>query len=536
MRPDRVSSLRLRRVLFTLFTLISAPGFAQAPAAANSTSKNVLRGTVVNSITGEPIRRALVQIFGNQHSALTDTNGQFEFDNLPDSETAVTIRKPGFFEEREVEDRESPSTMVKISADTQPIVLKLIPQGVIHGRVRDADGEPIENLPVSAWSIRIVDGRKRSQPGGSTQTNDLGEYRMANLRPGSYYISSGPSRASGRFAEQSTAYAASFFPDTSDLTSATQFEVRAGAQVEADFSLRSAPLFKVFGRVTGNATASRASIMFADHMGNNFTFLQRFDRTTGQFEAQLPAGSYILRAIEWEPDGKGLTAEVPLHVTSDTAGIALVLGAVHPSPVIVRVENTKPLIQGNRSTGAVAAGVRIHFFQSGDSVAPAEYWAEGQSGPNGRFVLPDLLPGNYSVEVLANEPWYVQSAQCGATDLLREDLIVTNGTLPPAIEVVVRNDSAELSGRVNFASSGPPPVIILAREHGPPLRTAAGQDGSFAVTSLAPDEYEVFAFNRTSSLEYANRDVLDRYTSKAAHVTLQPNGQEKITLDLINVN
>src|SRR5260370_39015052 len=50
--------------------------------------KHALRGTVVNSVTGEPIRGALVQIYFNgQSSMLTGPDGKFQFEGLPNGQT-----------------------------------------------------------------------------------------------------------------------------------------------------------------------------------------------------------------------------------------------------------------------------------------------------------------------------------------------------------------------------------------------------------------------------------------------------------------
>src|SRR6266851_10100950 len=50
--------------------------------------KHALRGMVVNSVTGEPIRGALVQIYFNgQSSMLTGPDGKFQFEGLPNGQT-----------------------------------------------------------------------------------------------------------------------------------------------------------------------------------------------------------------------------------------------------------------------------------------------------------------------------------------------------------------------------------------------------------------------------------------------------------------
>src|SRR6266403_5450503 len=110
-----------RTPLFMLLTasLLAAPSFqrSQLPALGSlsegihenasfelqqfsTADKYTLRGTVVNSVTSEPIRGALVQIYINgQSSMLTGPDGKFQFDGLLSGQTSVTVRKPGFFSE-----------------------------------------------------------------------------------------------------------------------------------------------------------------------------------------------------------------------------------------------------------------------------------------------------------------------------------------------------------------------------------------------------------------------------------------------------
>src|SRR5713101_5869519 len=56
-----------------------------------------LKGTVVNSVTGEPIRGALVQIYADrQRSVLTGPEGKFQIENLSRGTFGVQCRKPGY--------------------------------------------------------------------------------------------------------------------------------------------------------------------------------------------------------------------------------------------------------------------------------------------------------------------------------------------------------------------------------------------------------------------------------------------------------
>src|SRR5260370_1134165 len=188
------------RTLFFLF--LAATPSAMATFAfpqslrPSSQDKYSLTGAVINSVTGEPIRGVLVQIYVNgKSSRVTGREGQFQFDGLFAGQTPITVRKPGFFSEEELETRSARFTrqVATIGRDVSPAIVKLIPESVIYGRITGDDGEPIENLPVQLVVQRLENGRKvwQDRPGGST--NEDGEFRIAELQPGTYYLSAGPS-------------------------------------------------------------------------------------------------------------------------------------------------------------------------------------------------------------------------------------------------------------------------------------------------------------------------------------------------------
>src|SRR3979490_1749808 len=63
----------------------------------------IVEGTVINTMTGEPLRAALVQIqTGQQISLLTGPDGKFHFDRVPPSQLTIMVRKPGYFSEQEI--------------------------------------------------------------------------------------------------------------------------------------------------------------------------------------------------------------------------------------------------------------------------------------------------------------------------------------------------------------------------------------------------------------------------------------------------
>jgi len=84
-------------LLFCTCPPVVIPGLAQIstqPLSSNPETRYKLGGTVINSVSGEPIRRALVQIHSNPaRQALTDGNGQFQFEGLAPGETRISARK-----------------------------------------------------------------------------------------------------------------------------------------------------------------------------------------------------------------------------------------------------------------------------------------------------------------------------------------------------------------------------------------------------------------------------------------------------------
>src|SRR5215472_6127329 len=106
------------RTLIAFFCLL-APSFAQQP----SSNLFKVEGTVVNSATGKPLPRALVQLMGR--AQLTGSEGDFSFAGVPAGSTQISVVKPGFFMPGNTEGR-SPSYL-EVGADTGKVLLKLAP-------------------------------------------------------------------------------------------------------------------------------------------------------------------------------------------------------------------------------------------------------------------------------------------------------------------------------------------------------------------------------------------------------------------------
>jgi len=173
----------------------------------------------------------------------------------------------------------APTTEVA-AGKTTTVALTLQKGGVIAGKVLDAKGEPLPDVRMMA--MRPLDRKVMAQQAsngmflapvaasGQQQTNDLGEFRIANLAPGDYYVAAMPNGVMPWGGSGTTptptgkANLTTYYPGTNDQAAAAPVKVTAGETVyNIVFSLLSAPGFRVSGRVVdeNGAPVSGAMVM-----------------------------------------------------------------------------------------------------------------------------------------------------------------------------------------------------------------------------------------------------------------------------------
>jgi hypothetical protein len=164
----------------------------------------VLKGRVVDGPTGAPVPRARVRIQGaasGRGPVTTDGSGAFAFDNLPAGPITLMVEKstymPGRYPEPGRTFRSANQPLILRDGQVMDDVTVPIFRGsAITGRVLDASGDPIDFAQVSV--IRVPGAARGGRPmhRGGTQTNDLGEFRVARLDPGTYVLQVSPRRMS----------------------------------------------------------------------------------------------------------------------------------------------------------------------------------------------------------------------------------------------------------------------------------------------------------------------------------------------------
>jgi len=514
-----------------------------------------LTGTVINSVTGEPVRRALVT--DGIHAVLTDAEGKFEIDGLAKGSTTLDVTKPGFFREGEhrVGDaRFFSSRSVTIGPDSAPVTMKLVPGAVIFGKA-ESNGEPVPNLPVKLMQQQVIEGRRQWVIRAAASTNDDGEFRLPDLAAGTYYLSAGPSwkpRASVTRSspEADRGYAETFYPQAGDLEGASPIRVSAGDQTETNLSLKTTRLFKISGIIMG-APAQGANLQFINSVGEVAQFPVHYNPATGGFETMAPAGAYELKAESYAPNQPVMTGSLPLNIASDMTGIRLGVVPAISIPIEVRKDSVLPVDTHRYSvstSGRDIYGRRYEILSNDGSMVQVLLSPENQSLQNRHYVstyrmtgdtpimeIENVEPGQYIADISAGPQWYVESAQCGSVDLLREELPVVAGMQPPPISLVLRNDPAQISGEVSSGGQPAAAVVLIVPQGGTwgTKKIVANSQGRYWATGLAPGEYDVLALDDVEDLEYTNPEVIRQYLAKAQHIVLQPNQQEQVNLERV---
>lgn len=521
-------------------------GLSPQNQASQNIAKFSVTGTVVNSVTGEPIRRALVRAADS--GAMTDAEGRFELSNVPAGSIRLIARKPGYFNDEELR-RYNSVEMFQIGAQTGPISLKLTPAAVLTGSITGSAGQPLEGIPIRATYVRIADGRRQFEERGGTTTDEDGNFRLAGLLPGSYYLATGASPAFdnlppaiARAAGHARGYPGTYFPNAPTREQATAIHVAPGEQKRADFELHPVPLFNVKGRVSGIPAGGSAGMEVLNDAGEPLGAEPRFDPASGTFDVRyLPAGSYRLQANGQDGNNHALYGEIPINLQRDLEGVQVPLEPLLTIPIEVHEVSTSEkksvtilTLPGNEQR-RIELLPRISL-RSLDARQHAEYESEIEPTLSSvKWLFRNVQPGKYAVHADAGEQWYVDSVSCGGIDLLKGPLTVTAALRDP-IEIAVRNDAASLTAELHSNVPQTVTVLVLPQNGNAEIRAFpnVGVQGQLMARGFAPGDYSLLALSNADDFEYRSEDAIRPYLSKAVHATLYPNQQTKVELEVVS--
>ena len=229
--------------------------------------------------TREPLHRVRVTLNGLAQPAATVTNtrGEFEITSVPAGTYTLSMERSGYltvqYGQRNPSDT-GRSIEIKSGAVVEGIDAAMVRGGVVAGTITDDSGSEYPGVRVEATEFRYIKGRRLLVQAGVATTNDLGQFRLAGLAPGSYVL-----RASTSDTWESDdgavgyAYAITFYPGVTASNDAETLTLRAGQELAPlNFSLRAGRAARISGAFQNAAGEGQA--------GQSIS-LERFTRGIG---------------------------------------------------------------------------------------------------------------------------------------------------------------------------------------------------------------------------------------------------------------
>jgi protocatechuate 3,4-dioxygenase beta subunit len=507
--------------------------------------KCTVEGTVVNAVTGEPIRKAQVmpirgggrQQAGPPAGAITDAGGKFKIVNLDPGQYRLMATRNGYarswFGPRP-SGRAAPMLTLDKGQTLRGVVLKLTPAAVISGRVTDEDGEPVVEAQIQALRSRYMNGKRQLLPEGNASTDDLGNYRMHSLEPGRYYVKASYMGARMDLGQEQS-YQPVYHPGVPEASQAAPLEVRGGEEARAiDFRLVRSAGVRVRGRITNPPASSRfATVMLtsSDGMFGREFQPSRID-PKGNFELRgVAPGAYSLVAIARDRENQ-LVARMPLQVPE--TGVEGIEVTLRPG---VEVRGTLRMEGGSPP----AADLKTINVVLGGSPGPFAGSQHAEVGEDGSFTIPRVWDGSYRLQVMGlPEGAYVKAARAGQTDVLAEGLAVVDGVAPGPLDVVVSFDGGSIDGTVvdgeKKAVSGATVTLVPAskRERTDLYRSAvADQNGRYTLSGVAPGDYLMFAWESVEQGAWQDPLFLEPLKDKGRKITVGEKSRQTVELEAL---
>ena len=153
-------------------------------------------GIVVDSRSHAPLPNMQVSLAptaarDQKQEQVTKPDGRFAFSVAEPGKYTLRVRKPGYPAQAYRQTGfagVSSAIAVRDDQDTRNIVFEANHGGAISGQVKDENSEPVGNALVSVFQSSVSAGERKIFSRRQVRANAAGEFRMASLPPGNYYV------------------------------------------------------------------------------------------------------------------------------------------------------------------------------------------------------------------------------------------------------------------------------------------------------------------------------------------------------------
>ncbi len=544
--------MRLAMVAFWCLLLAGISAAQAAPSAKQPTS--TVAGQVVQYPGGTPLRKVLVSLTSAEgislsgrnepspHTGVTDAEGHFQIDEVQAGDYQVTFERNGFVTtNRRSHTYSSASLSVAPGQNLTGLLFRMLPAGVIEGKIVDEDGDPLPGVQVMAMSPTSQNGF------GGTQTNDLGEYRISGLPHGEFLVMALASQTpvtENAKPDETRVYAPTFYPGTLDRRQATRIQVHSGDESSANFNLVSSKTFTVRGSVSGvaarrpqNATErGDATVVFHSLDGQVGRQFQGplLPNSTFEVGGVLP-GSYNAQVIAQGPDGwRPVRASQTIEVRdADVDGLQL-----SPEPP----SQIRGRFRMDTSNGQTPDWTQLNIQIDPDERENSDGPAGGKVAKDGSFNI-EAPAGNYHVIVTSNsngEAWrdyIMKEVVLNGKDVGDSGFSLTGGLT--SLEIVASAEGSSIEGNVVDEDGKPVADILVVcvpdasrrKRRDIYQQVTTDRQGHFALRGLNPGDYQVFTLDDTAD-DITDPDFVAAHEALGQTVKLDPGERKGVVLKL----
>jgi protocatechuate 3,4-dioxygenase beta subunit len=516
---------------FVCCWLVAAAAFGQA----NPQTGASIEGHVVNSITGEPLDKAVVQLntIGSpgQNAAIaeTDTQGRFSFSGVAAGRYQIVASRRGFlsqyFGSRKYVTR---GTTISVARDQQlkDLVFRLNQQSVVSGRVLDEAGEPVEAARVTVLKLAYRDGERAWTDAGNGNTLDNGEFRIPRLEPGRYLVRAAI-RAPARQSEVVSTI--TFYPNATDQTAATPVDIAPGAEVRGiEIRTVRAKMFHVRGKANPPPGPRPAIVSLMTKKGD-LPEIRTAEAAPPEYLFDLPnvqSGSYILKATSYEDGGPFVTSQEIDIDSGDVNGIVLNL--------FLFTEIRGSLILNDESTHVDLSKTTLLIRTDVNALMRTDAGGAPRIGDDRKFTVRVRELGTLRFTVEVNglpQDCFVSSIRYGGREVGGNLFEPVNGA---TLDIALRTDGGRIDGAVADKDGKPvenATVALIAKDGKVAARSVmTDESGKFQFNAIAPTDYELLAWEDIEPGAFQDPEVVKRFDTKSSAVTVTPH--QRVTVQL----
>src|SRR6202521_1364863 len=553
----------MKRKLALAFFLLGALLLASAQDPAPAAHPSSIAGTVVKEPGSQPLKKVLVQVVaenqkeGGNYTASTDADGRFHIENVVPGRYRIFIERTGFVGVNG-HGLKSDTNVFTVQARqaVEDLLFRMLPTAVISGRITDEDGDPMPSVRVVAQKKKP--GKSTRESVGTEATNDLGEYRLAGLFPGQYWIVAMPPVDFRDYEKQEkslagegppdTRYVNTYYPGTYDAMLASPVTLKAGDEMPVNFTLVPARTYRVRGIITGVNPAQKPSVELISKAGDSYRANANEVGPDGQFEVRgVAPGSYGLRASAGTGSQSLVARQEISVVAADVEGLKLVPQTSFTVSGHLRIEGSAAadLTQYSANLRQAELPDDPGFFMSQEffgTNAPADRL--------GNFEWKNVTPGNYIVQVYGGngQGFFLKSVKLAGRDIQTGftasgpatlDLLVSTkgGTVEGA--VVLREKEKEKDADSDHVNNDHPvanaTVVAFPDEKYRKLPDRFGtgstdQHGRFTIRGLAPGSYTLYAWQDLEDGVYRDPDFLKSQEANGTAVKVEEGSHQQMEL------